>query len=173
MNFSTVPVLWIHEFLVRIQIRGSMHLTNGSGSGFRSGSCYFRYWPSRRQQKTNLKKSFSACYFLKVHLHTVIFQKKLQNSRNQGSSYYFCLMMEGFGAGSGSIHLTKESGSGRPKNMWIRIRDTACRSSLDFLPFSWGFLSRWVELRKRMLEAKKCVTKIQYLRQESRVLVAI
>jgi hypothetical protein len=25
--------------------------------------------PSRRQQKTNLKKSFSAYYFLKVHLH--------------------------------------------------------------------------------------------------------
>jgi hypothetical protein len=49
-----------------------MPLTNGSGSGFRSGlgSCYLHHWPSRRQQKTNLeKKSFSAYYFLKVHLH--------------------------------------------------------------------------------------------------------
>ncbi len=36
-----------------------------SGSG--SGSCYFRRWPSLRQQKTI--SSFSAYYFLKVHLH--------------------------------------------------------------------------------------------------------
>ncbi len=39
-----------------------MPLTNGYGS------CYFRHWPSRCQQKTILK-SFSAFYFLKVHLH--------------------------------------------------------------------------------------------------------
>ncbi len=38
-----------------------------------------------------------------------------QNSRNQGLSYYFCIMIEG-------------SGSRRPKNTWIRwirIRNTA------------------------------------------------
>ncbi len=29
---------------------GSMPLTNGSESGFGSRSCYFRHWPSRRQQ---------------------------------------------------------------------------------------------------------------------------
>ncbi len=40
--------------------------------------------------------------------------------RNQGFSYYFCLMIEG----SASISLTNGSGSGRPKNMWIRIRNT-------------------------------------------------
>jgi hypothetical protein len=42
-------VFRIHDFFVwiRIRISGSMPLTNGSGSG----SCYFRYWPSRRQQK--------------------------------------------------------------------------------------------------------------------------
>jgi hypothetical protein len=34
-------------------------------------------------------------------------QKESQNSRNQGFSHYFCMMIEG-------------SGSGRPKNMWIR-----------------------------------------------------
>ncbi len=47
-----------------------------------------------------------------------------QNSRNQGFSYYFCMMIEG----SGSIPLTSRSGSRRPKNMWIRwirIRNTA------------------------------------------------
>jgi hypothetical protein len=61
-------VLRIQDILVRIWIRGSRPLTNGSGSGY--GSCYFRHWPSRLQQKTNLKKSFSAYYFLKkIHLH--------------------------------------------------------------------------------------------------------
>jgi hypothetical protein len=42
-----------------------MPLTNGSGS------CYFHHWPSRRQQKTNLTRSFSAYYFLYAHLHHV------------------------------------------------------------------------------------------------------
>ncbi len=43
-------------------------------------------------------------------------QKESQNSRNQGFSYYFCMMIEG----SGSIPLTNGSGSRRPKNLWIR-----------------------------------------------------
>ncbi len=46
------PVLRIHDILgwirILIWIRGSMPLTNGSGSG----SCYFRHRPSRCQQKT-------------------------------------------------------------------------------------------------------------------------
>ncbi len=48
--------------------------------------------------------------------------KESQNSRNQGFSYYFCMIIEGSGsrAGSGSIPLTPGSGSLRPKNMWIR-----------------------------------------------------
>jgi hypothetical protein len=38
-------------------------------------------------------------------------------------------MIEGSGAGSGSIPLTSGSGSWRPKNMWIRwIRNTARKS---------------------------------------------
>jgi hypothetical protein len=72
---------------------------------------------------------FSAYYFLKIHLHNfskIKSQKKPQNSRNQGFSYYFCMMIEGSGsrAGSGSIPLTSGSGSGsrRPKNIRIRIR---------------------------------------------------
>jgi len=36
--------------------------------------------------------------------------KKSQNSRSQGFSYYFCLMMEG----SGSLPMTNGSGSWRP-----------------------------------------------------------
>jgi hypothetical protein len=51
-------------------------------------------------------------------------KKELQNSRNQGFYYYFCMMIEGSGsrAGSGSMSLASGSGSGRPKNMWMRIR---------------------------------------------------
>jgi hypothetical protein len=67
---------------------------------------------------------FSAYYFLKVHLHLfskIKSQKESQHSRNQGFSYYFCMLIEG----SGSIPLTGGSGSGRPKNMWIRNRNTA------------------------------------------------
>ncbi len=63
-----------------------------------------------------------------------------QNSRNQGFSYYICLMIEG----SGSIPLTNGSGSRRPKNRWIwwiRIRNTALKGVwheiLDFRFFSW------------------------------------
>ncbi len=51
---SLPAVLRIHDSVVWIRIRGSMPLTNGSGFG--SGSCYFRHWLSRRQQKTNLEK---------------------------------------------------------------------------------------------------------------------
>jgi hypothetical protein len=74
-------------------------------------------------KKLIFQHNFSAYYFLKVHLHQfskIKSQKESQNSRNQGFSYYFCMMIEG----SGSIPLTSGSGSGswRPKNMWIRIR---------------------------------------------------
>ncbi len=129
------PVLRIHDILgwIRIRILGSMPLTNGSGSG--SGSCYFRQWPSRCQQKTNiLIQFFSAYYFLKLHLHhfsKIKSQTESLNSRNQSFSYYFCMMIEGSGSGStagsgsGYIAVTSGSGSGRPKNTrirWIRIR---------------------------------------------------
>ncbi len=107
-----------------------------------SGSCYFGHWPSRWKQKTKFFNTiFSAYYFLKLNLHhfsKIKSQIKSQNSRNQGFSQYFCTMIEGSGSGSragsgpGSIPLTSwsGSGSGRPKNMWIRwirirIRNTA------------------------------------------------
>ncbi len=125
------------------QCCGSMTFWCGSGSADPclwlmypdpgSGSCYFCHWPSRCLQKTNSFLIFSAYYFLKVHLHyfsKIKSQKESQNSRNQGFSYYFCMMIEG----SGSIPLTNGSGpgSGRPKNMWIRwirirIRNTGIR----------------------------------------------
>ncbi len=143
-------MLRVHDILVwnRIQIRESMPLTYGSGSG----SCYFRLWPSRCQQKLIFYTIFAAYYFWKVHLHhfsKMKSQKESQNSRNKSFSYYFCMMIEG--SGSRSIPLTNGSGSGRPKNIWIRwirirIRNTAQQTakkpgslpvySLDGLPFT-------------------------------------
>ncbi len=55
------PLLRIHDILawirirIRIWIRGYMPLTNGSGSGCGSGSCYFRRWPSTKTKKTKKK----------------------------------------------------------------------------------------------------------------------
>ncbi len=133
VNSLLWAVLRTHDILgwIRIRIRGSMPLTNGSGSG----SCYFRHWASRCQQKNNFFTQFFLLITL-LHLHhfsKILCQKKSQNSRNQGFSYYFCMMIEGSGSGaragsgSGSIPLTSGSGSGsgRPKNKWIwwiRIR---------------------------------------------------
>ncbi len=137
-SVSFRAVLRIHDILVWIRIRGSMPLTNGSGFGsgywirillFSSLTC------KMLTKKTNLKNSFSAYYFWKVHLHyfsKIKSKKKLQTSRSQGFSYYFCMMIEGsgFAAGSGLIPITNGSGSGsrRPKNIRIRrirIRNTA------------------------------------------------
>jgi hypothetical protein len=74
-----------------------------------------------------------------VHLHyfsKIKRQKESQNSRIQGFSYYFCMMIEGSGSGSraesGSKPLTSGSGSWRPKNTWIRwirIRNNGHRNS--------------------------------------------
>ncbi len=78
-----------------------MPLTNGSGFG--SGSCYFLHWPLRRQQKTN-KKVFCLLLFevtFSSFVTNIKSQKKnSQNSRNHGFSCYFCLMLEGSGAGT-------------------------------------------------------------------------
>jgi hypothetical protein len=113
-------VLRIHDILgwIRIRIRVSMPLTNGSGSWIRI--LLFSSLTFDASKKLIFNTIFSAYYFLKVHLHhfsKIKSQKESQNTRNQGFSYYFCMIK---GSGSGSIPLTSESGSGRPKNMWIR-----------------------------------------------------
>ncbi len=53
-------MLWIREILVPVRVP----LTYGSGS------CFFRQWLTRCQQKISFCfPSFFACIFLKVHLH--------------------------------------------------------------------------------------------------------
>ncbi len=98
-SWVKLAVLRIRDILVRI--RGSVPLTHGSGS------CYIRHWPLRRQQKLFLLITFWR--FFKDKTSYLI--KNSQNSKNQGFSYYFCLMIEG----SGSVPLTNGSGSRRPK----------------------------------------------------------
>ncbi len=106
-----------------------------------SGSFYFVIDLQDASKKLFYNTIFSAYDFLKLHLHhfsKIKIQKESQNSRNQGFSYYFCVMIEGSRSGSragsesGSIPLTNGSGSGswRP-NMWIRIRYTAFEADLD------------------------------------------
>ncbi len=64
------PMLRIHDILgwILIRIRGSMPLTNGSGS------CYFRHWPSRCQQKTNFLTQFFLLITFWSNIY-IIFQK--------------------------------------------------------------------------------------------------
>jgi hypothetical protein len=45
-------------------------------------------------------------------------KRESHNSRNQGFSYYFCMMIEGSGSGTGSLPLSMQHWS----EVWIRIR---------------------------------------------------
>jgi hypothetical protein len=149
------PVFRIHDILgwIRIRIRGSMPLTNGSGSGLDPDPAIFIIDLQDASKKLIFNTFFSSYYFLKVHLHhfsKIKSQKEPQNSRNQGFSYYFCMMIEGSGSGSragsgsGSIPLNSGSGSGRPKNMWIRIRIWIRNTALN-CPFLRSFSSTCYE----------------------------
>ncbi len=73
----------IHDILVwiRIRIRGSMSLTYGSGFG--SGFCYFRHWPSRCQQKTNFFNE-KFCLLLFEGTFTSFFKDKKTKRNHTG-----------------------------------------------------------------------------------------
>ncbi len=110
------PDPWIHasEYWIRILLFSSLTVK----------------MPTKNYFKKN-----SASYFLKVHLHhfsKIKSQKESQNStgRNQGFSYYFCMMIEGSGSGSrfGSIPLTNGFGSGRPKKCGSGGSESVCGS---------------------------------------------
>jgi hypothetical protein len=107
-------VLCIRDILVRIRVRGSAPLTYGSGFG--SGSCFFRQWQRRCQQKISLFQSF---LLLLEGSFTSIFKDKKSNRNHKiveikGFSGCFCFMMEG--SGSGSRRLIDI------RILWIRIR---------------------------------------------------
>ncbi len=112
---------------IRIWIRGSMALNNGSGfgSGCGSGSYYFRHWPSQDANEILIFKKVFLIITFWMYMY-IIFKdkksKKSQSSRNQGFSYFFCWVIEG---PDPDPYLGSGSGSRRPKNMWIRIRNTA------------------------------------------------
>ncbi len=98
-------------------------------------------------QRWFVKLSFFAYYFLKVHLHhfskikshkEVSKQLGREGGGVQDFSYYYCLMVKRFGSGP----LTKASGSGRPKNLRIRIRNTDLGSGPHF-----GSVSRMKQIQ--------------------------
>ncbi len=110
------PVFWIHDILVwiRFRIRGSKPLTNGPDPA----PAIFVIDLQDANNKLIKKKVFLLITFWRyicIMFQRLKVQKKSQNSRNQGFSYYFCLLIEG----SVSIPLANGSGSGRPINMWI------------------------------------------------------
>ncbi len=59
----------------------------------------------------------------KLESTTIKVIKKSEDSRNQGYSFYFCLIIEG--SGPRSVPLTNRTGSGRSNNLRTRIRNTA------------------------------------------------
>ncbi len=110
-------MLRIHEILVGIRIRRSMPLTNGSES------CYFRHWPSKCQQKTNLTKKFFCLLHFEGTFTSFFKDKKVLKIHKTVGIKVFLLFLHD-DDGSGSIPRTNISGSGRPKNVRIRIRNT-------------------------------------------------
>ncbi len=95
-----------------------------SGSGFADPCLWLMDWPSRCQQKTNLKKKFFCLFFLKVHLHH--FSKtKIQKEVTRDTGVGIKVFLPFF-AWSGA-------GSRRPKNIRIRIRNTYCACTVFFV----------------------------------------
>jgi hypothetical protein len=132
---------------------GSLPLTNGSESGS-------RYFFSSLTFKTPTKNYFFLqislfYYLLKVHLHHLSKIKSnkevtVRYSRNQGFSYYFCLMTEGFG--SGSVPLTNRSGSRGPQNIQITKNYLTCRNWTTELAWTGG---PWVSSCTRWWRASR------------------
>ncbi len=122
---NPVQVFRIRDILVRIWILGSVPLTNGSGCGSGSGygSCSFRQWPWRCQQK------IFKC-LLKVNLHhSSNIKSHKEVTKQKKSRFILIFLTEGSGSGvgswSGSVQINYESGcwSRRLKNIQIlRIR---------------------------------------------------
>ncbi len=135
MNF--LLILWIRDILVRSRIRRFVPLTYGSSSGSGSESWSFRQWFSRCK-KNEFFSNFFASYFLKIHLHQSSKIKKSQRSQKTVEikvflTFFCCLMMQGVRIQI-RIHTNNDrSRSGRPKNLRIRIHNTAvCNFSSSY-----------------------------------------
>jgi hypothetical protein len=114
-------VFHIHDILVRIQILGSVPLTNGTGSRI----LLFSPVTFKMPTKNNLSKFLCLSFFkvLQLYHSSKIKSHKdatKQNRRNQGFSSFFYLLTEGSRAGS--VQIIYGPGSRRTKN--IRIRNT-------------------------------------------------
>ncbi len=80
---------------------------------------------------------------MKVHLHyfsKIKSQKESQNSRIQGFSYYFCMMIEGSGSRAGS-------GPGRPKTRGSGTLLKTRVVDLDPDPYSALIWLSWIRIR--------------------------
>ncbi len=132
-TLELLAVLQIHEILLRIQIRGSIPLTNLDAD---PEPAIFVCDLQNVNKKLVFLLSFFAYYFLKVHLHhfsKIKSHTEVTKKPKQQESIFFLiqryLMIKGSGSGarSRSVSLTNGSRSGRPKNIWIlriRIRNT-------------------------------------------------
>ncbi len=127
INLSSVPVLRIHDILVRIRIRGTVPLIK------RSGSCFFCHWSSRHQQITSFSQFF--CLLLFEGTFTSFFKDKnwQRSHKTVGLGIrvfcnYFCLMIEG----SGSVPL------------WRIIRVQKAQKHADPDPQHWLFHSAYL-----------------------------
>jgi hypothetical protein len=90
---TTEAVFRIHDILVRIRIRGSMPLTNGSGCG--SGSCYFHHY----LQDANKKQTKKIMFFCLILFEcTFTYFSKIKRTCGSGGS------RSGFGSGSGTLN---------------------------------------------------------------------
>ncbi len=69
----------------------------------------------RMATKNYFLQSFFVYYSLKLHYQKIKVIKKSQNRRNEGFCYFFCLMIEGSGAGSVPYLVLKDPDPEGPK----------------------------------------------------------
>ncbi len=136
-------------FLVWIRICRSMPLTKWT----RIQIFLFCHWPSRCQQKNNFFKSFFAYYFLKVHLRhfsKIKSPKKSLNCRNQGFSFYFCLLIKD---SDPYLELMdpggpKRCGSGRSRSGYVSGSGTLDFKHMIWQYYHWKRKGSWIPPQK-------------------------
>ncbi len=93
--------------------------------------------------------------------------KKSQNIRNKGFSYYFCLMMEGSGAGSGSVILSNPDADPQAQKIGTELMEIAyscsstyCISDLAVFHFWGGASGNNFEVIKHLWSNKSSVNEL-------------